>query len=104
MGSCFNVRIKWEKIAATNLITCALYLRENSLINEPGWIRLQHLANCEKQLPTPLYKFGYPMSCTYECFKGHGIYGKDLPPERYKKIRVHLIVDVKHDLTASTLE
>ena len=33
----------------------------------------------------------------YECFKDYGIYGMDLPPEGYKKIRVHLIFDVKHD-------
>ena len=33
----------------------------------------------------------------YECFKDAGAYGKDPPPEGYKKIRVRLIVDVKHD-------
>ena len=33
----------------------------------------------------------------YECFMDAGVYGKDPPPEAYKKIRVRLIFDVKHD-------
>ena len=33
----------------------------------------------------------------YKCFMDAGIYGKDPPPEGYKKIRVRLIFDVKHD-------
>ena len=33
----------------------------------------------------------------YESFTDPGIYGKDPPPEGYKKIRARLIFDVKHD-------
>ena len=33
----------------------------------------------------------------YTCFTDAGIYGKDPPLEGYKKIRVRLIFDVKHD-------
>ena len=48
MGSRFNVRIEWENgeityepldvIAANDPITCAIYARENCLLNELGWI------------------------------------------------------------------
>ena len=60
IGSCFNVRIKWENeemtykpldvIAADNPITCAIYMRENSFLDKLGWIRFWHLANYEKHL------------------------------------------------------
>ena len=33
----------------------------------------------------------------YECFIDKGVYGKDAPPVGYKKIRAHLVFDVKHD-------
>ena len=33
----------------------------------------------------------------YHCFIDAGIYGRDSPPDGYKKIRAHLVFDVKHD-------
>ena len=33
----------------------------------------------------------------YHCFKDAGIAKDRTPPEGYKKIRVHLVFDVKHD-------
>jgi hypothetical protein len=33
----------------------------------------------------------------YECFINAGIYGRDKPPDGHKKIRAHLVFDVKHD-------
>jgi hypothetical protein len=35
----------------------------------------------------------------YECFIDAGIYGRDKPPDRHKKIRAHLVFDIKHDMT-----
>ena len=89
MGSHFNVRIKWENgeityepldvIAANDPITCAIYMRENSLLDELGWIRFWCLANREKHSlhlvkqakmqsfkAAPHYKFGYPVPHTYD--------------------------------------
>ena len=33
----------------------------------------------------------------YECFLDYGVHGKSTPPEGYKKIKVHLIFEVKHN-------
>jgi hypothetical protein len=33
----------------------------------------------------------------YECFIDAGIYGQDKPPDGHKKIRAHLVFDIKHD-------
>jgi hypothetical protein len=33
----------------------------------------------------------------YECFVDAGIYGRDKPPDGHKKIRAHLVFDIKHD-------
>jgi hypothetical protein len=33
----------------------------------------------------------------YECFIDAGIYGQDKPPDGHKKIRAHLVFDVKHN-------
>jgi hypothetical protein len=33
----------------------------------------------------------------YKCFIDAGIYSRDKPPDRHKKIRAHLVFDVKHD-------
>ena len=34
----------------TLAMTCAIYTRENDLLNEPGWICFRCLALCKKQL------------------------------------------------------
>jgi hypothetical protein len=33
----------------------------------------------------------------YECFIDAGIYGRDKPPDGHKKIRAHLVFDIKHN-------
>jgi hypothetical protein len=33
----------------------------------------------------------------YECFIDAGMYGQDKPPDGHKKIRAHLVFDIKHD-------
>jgi hypothetical protein len=33
----------------------------------------------------------------YKCFIDAGIYGRDKPPDRHKKIRAHLVFDIKHN-------
>jgi hypothetical protein len=33
----------------------------------------------------------------YVCFIDAGIYGRDKPPDGHKKIRAHLVFDIKHD-------
>jgi len=53
-GVKYNVQVKWENgevtygpldvIAADNHITCAVYTRDNDLLNQPGWKRFQRLA------------------------------------------------------------
>ena len=89
MGSRFNVWIEWENgeimneplniIAADDPITCAIYARENDLLDEPGWMHFCYLALREKQLlcqvkqakfrsfqTAPQYKFGYRVPCMYD--------------------------------------
>jgi len=46
-GAKYNVQVKWETgevpyeplnvIAANNPMTCAVYVRDNDLLNQPGW-------------------------------------------------------------------
>ena len=85
MGLRFNVQIEWENweimneplvITADDPTTCAIYARENDLLDEPGWI---HFHCLEKQLlhqvkqvklrsfqTAPQHKFGYWVPCTYD--------------------------------------
>lgn len=56
----WNVQINWENgettweplsiIAISDPVTCALYAKENNLLEQPGWIRFRQLANCQKKL------------------------------------------------------
>jgi hypothetical protein len=51
--------IKWENgqitqepvqvIPADDLVTCAIYARENDLLDKPGWKHFKHIANQEKE-------------------------------------------------------
>ena len=89
MGLRFNVWIEWENgeimnkpldvIAANDPTTCAIYTRENDLLNEPGCIHFCCLALCKKQIlhqvkqaklrsfRTALqYKFGYQVLHIYD--------------------------------------
>ena len=146
-GSKYNVLVNWETgestyeplsvIAADDPVTCAIYARDNNLLDEDGWKQFRRLAQREKKLlrmgnqaklksfrTTLVYKFGFlvPRSHDqaveldtkngntkwqdaesleirqldeYETFHDKG---KDaLPPIGYKKIRCHIVYDVKHD-------
>jgi len=83
-GTKYNVQVKWETgkplnvIAADDPITCAVYVRDNDLLNQPGWKRFKKLA-AEKQLlrlvrqgkmgsfkSTPHYKFGHHIPANYD--------------------------------------
>jgi hypothetical protein len=59
-GSQCNVLIEWENgeitsseplkvIAADDPVTCAIYARENDLLDKPGWKRFKHIAKQEKK-------------------------------------------------------
>ena len=81
-GSPYNLRIEWENgeitneplniIAADDPVSCAIYGRDNDLLDKPSWKRFKSLAKREKKLlralnqaklrsyrTTPRYKFGY---------------------------------------------
>jgi hypothetical protein len=60
-GSSYNVMIEWENgevlttepldvIAGDDPITCAIYARENDLLDKPGWKRFRKLARRQKKL------------------------------------------------------
>ena len=147
MGSTYNVMVEWENgevteqplniIAADDPVTCAIYARDNGLLNKEGWKRFKRIAGREgkyirmvKQAKlrsfrhSPKFKYGFEVPRNYEhaleldkaagntkwqdavalemaqldeynTFKDVG-YGDRKPPG-YKKIRVHLVFDVKHD-------
>ena len=141
--------IEWENgeviaeplqvIALDDPVTCAIYAKENNLLDLPGWKRFKPLAKHQKKFTqfisqaklcsfntAPQYKYGFeiPRSYThairldeqskttcwkdavalelqqideYQTFKDYGHHIKFKPPDGYKKIRVHLIFDIKHD-------
>ena len=93
---------------------------------EKHFLRLVKQAKLKSYRQAPKYKFGYRIPRDYEealkfdeinqntkwqdatdiemgqlneyeAFIDAGIYGRDKPPEGYKKIRAHLVFDVKHD-------
>ena len=59
MGSRYNVLINWELgepsyepldiIAKDDPVTCAIYAKNNNLLNEIGWKRFKHIINQEKK-------------------------------------------------------
>ena len=82
LGSSYNVSIEWENgeiteeplsvIAADAPVACAIYARENNLLNTPGWIRFKKIAQKQKQMfcevnqaklkavsSAPKFKYGY---------------------------------------------
>jgi hypothetical protein len=88
-GSRFNVLVEWEKgentteplsvIAANNPVTCAVYAREDDLLDVEGWKHFQNLAKHEEHFLRLLkqakmksyhqslkYKFGYRIPKDYE--------------------------------------
>jgi hypothetical protein len=124
-------------IGADDPVTCAIYARDNNLLDLPGWKRFKTIAKRQKKFirmvnqaklrsyrTAPRYKYGFEvprdyehakrlderngntrwMDATdlefaqlheYEAFIDYGLHGK--PPDGYKKIRVHLVYDCKHD-------
>jgi Reverse transcriptase (RNA-dependent DNA polymerase) len=148
-GSTYNVMIEWETgeitseplqlIAADDPVTCAIYARDNDLLNLPGWKRFKSLAKRQKKFTravnqaklrsyntSPRYKYGFEVPRNYahalrldeknknklwqnaialellqiqeyKTFKDYGHHTKSKPPDKYKKIRVHFVFDVKHD-------
>ena len=87
----YNLTIEWENgeitneplniIAADDPASCAIYGRDNKLLDHPGWKRFKSLAKREKKLlrlqnqaklrsyrTTPKHKFGYqiPRNNNYE--------------------------------------
>ena len=148
-GSSYNVMIEWENgevtaeplqvIASDDPVTCAIYAKENNLLDLPGWKRFKPLAKRQKKFTqlinqaklcsfntAPRYKYGFEVprsyahairldeqsktTCwkdavalelqqidEYQTFKDYGHHIKFKPPDGYKKIRVHLIFDIKHD-------
>ena len=146
-GSTYNVRVEWENgeitdeplttIAADDPVTCAIYAKDNNLLDAPGWKRFKPIAKRQKHMfrmanqaklrsfrLAPKYKYGFEIPRDYkhaiELDDNHGTtrwvdatslemvqlddydclhdQGKGVNiPKGYKKIRVHLIYDVKHD-------
>ena len=148
-GSSYNINIEWETgeitteplhlIAADDPVSCAIYARENNLLDLPGWKRFKSIAKREKKLfrmanqaklksyhAAPKYKYGFEVPRDfkhalqldakhgntrwqdavntelqqikeYDTFIDKGHHTKVSPPSGYKKIRVHLVFDVKHD-------
>ena len=148
-GSTYNVMVEWENgevtaeplqvIAADDPVTCAIYAKDNNLLNTPGWKHFKPLARHQKKFTrlinqaklrsfntAPRYKYGFEVPRNYEhalrldernkntrwqdavilelrqideykAFTDHGHHTKSKPPDGYKKIRVHLVFDVKHD-------
>jgi Reverse transcriptase (RNA-dependent DNA polymerase) len=120
-------------------VICAIYARENDLLDKPGWKRFKHIAKQEKKFtrmvnqakfrsyntaPRYKYRFEVPRKYVqaprldkrnvnmlwgdatvleltqiddYVTFIDKGHHTKFKAPIGYKKIRVQLIYDVKHD-------
>jgi hypothetical protein len=99
---------------------------QNLAKREKHFLRLVKQAKMKSYCQSPKYKFGYRIPKDYEealkldelnqntkwenatatemgqlkeyeCFIDAGIYGRDKPPDGHKKIRAHLVFDVKHD-------
>ena len=84
-GSSYNVKIEWENgevtyeplaiIGADDPSSCAIYARDNNLLDLPGWRRFQRLAKRQKKLirmanqaklrsfnNTPKFKYGFEVA------------------------------------------
>jgi hypothetical protein len=88
-GSQYDLLIEWENgeitkeplqvIGTDDPVTCAIYARENGLLDKPRWKRFQHIAKNEKKFTrmvnqaklksfntAPRCKYGYEIPRTYE--------------------------------------
>ena len=91
-GSLYNVMVEWENgeitseplqtIAADDPVTCAIYAKENNLLDKPGWKRFKSLAKRQKKFTrlvnqaklrsfntAPRYKYGFEIPRNYQ----HGL-------------------------------
>jgi hypothetical protein len=113
-------------IAANDPVKCAIYARENGLLDQPGWKQFKHIAKNEKKFTcmnnqaklksfhtAPKYKYGYEIPRTYEQAKqidaknGNILWGDATVLElnqideymviTVRQIRVHLVYEVKQD-------
>jgi hypothetical protein len=87
-GSSYNVHIEWENgeitseplqvIAKDDPVTCAIYAKDNGLLNTPGWKQFRSIAKRQKKFTrmvnqaklrsfntTPKYKNGFEVPRTY---------------------------------------
>jgi len=148
-GSSYNVMVEWENgeitkeplqaIAKDDPVTCAIYAKDNGLLDQPGWKQFKAIAKRQKKFTrmvnqaklrsfntAPKFKNGFEIPKTYEqavrlderngntrwqdatkteftsideyhTFIDKGHHTKAAIPTGYKKIRVHIIFDVKHD-------
>jgi hypothetical protein len=85
----YDLLIEWENgeitkeplkvIATDDPVTCAVYARENGLLDKTGWKQFRHIAKNEKKFTrmvnqaklksfntAPRYKYGYDIPRTYE--------------------------------------
>ena len=146
-GSKWNVRVEWENgeitweplgiIAKSDPVTCAIYAKENGLLETPGWVQFKRLARRQKKLirmanqaklrsfhHSPVYKFGVQVPRNHaeamELDKRDGTtlwadaeakelgqideyntftdLGKGARPANHRRIKVHMVYDVKPDL------
>ena len=88
-GSMYNLMVKWENgevtteplkvIAADDPVICAIYARDNNLLELPGWKRFKGLAKRQKKFQrlvnqaklrsyntSPRYKYGYEIPRSYK--------------------------------------
>ena len=88
-GSSYNVLLEWENgevtpeplsmIAKDDPVTCAVYAKDNDLLNTPGWKQFKRLAKRQKQMIRMInqaklksykrarkYMYGYPIPTTYQ--------------------------------------
>ena len=89
LGSMYNVKMEWEDgtttceplkiIAADDPVTCAIYAKENQLLDKPGWKQFKRLATRTKKFvrainqaklrsynSAPRYKFGHEVPKNYQ--------------------------------------
>ena len=146
-GSRWNLKVHWENdevtweplaiIAKSDPITCAIYARDNDLLELEGWKQFRRLANRQRKLlrmanqaklksykMSPVYKFGvlvprnHQQAMEIDLKNGNSLWreaelrelqqideyqtfidnGNTKPPPPYKKIRVHMVYDVKPTL------
>jgi hypothetical protein len=88
-GSAYNVMAEWENgeimseplgiIAADDPVTCAIYARENELLEDPGWKRFKGIAKQQKKMfqmanqaklrsfrTAPKYMYGFEVPRDYD--------------------------------------